>query len=137
MEGMNWLFREPPPDAELGAALRRVEDQWQQGDMEKLRHRILAAAAPKLAQLRSPESQWWDWISRWMPVAVPVGLAAALAAGLLVPGAPDLTTLTTDVGADSTLVTAAFAETPAGSELAASLIAPGTSDWLWQQAVAQ
>jgi hypothetical protein len=137
MEGMKWLFREPLPDAELGAALRRAENQSQQSDMENLRHRILAAAAPKLAELRSPAPQWWDWISRWMPVAVPVGLSAALAAGLLVSGAPDLTTLTADGGADSTLVTAAFAEAPAGGELAASFIAPGTSDWLWQEAVAQ
>jgi hypothetical protein len=138
MEGMSWLFQEPPRDPELGAALRRMEDELQRDDMENLRRRIVTAAGPMLTALRSPTPRWWELISRWMPVAVPVGLAAALAAGLLLPGAADLTTLTTSEGAaDSTLVTAAFADGSAGGELAAWIIAPGTSDWLWQQAVAQ
>lgn len=134
---MSWLFGEPPRDPELGAALRNRETATRE-NLEPLRQRIIAAARPRLVGIRSPSPRWWEWISRWKPVAVPVGLAATLAAGLLVPAATDLTTLTnTEVASDSTLVTAAFAESPAGAELAASLIAPGTADWLWQQAVAQ
>lgn len=136
---MSWLFQDPPRDPELSAALRRLENQFQPDNGEPLRRKILAAARPKLADLRSPAPQWWEWISRWMPVAVPVGLAAVLAAGLLLPGAADLTALTatTEVGTDSTLVMAAFAESPAAGQLVGSLVAPESAEWLWQQAVAQ
>jgi anti-sigma factor RsiW len=134
---MSWLFGEPPHDPKLGAALRNQETGAGE-NLEPLQQRIIAAARPRLVEIRSPSPRWWEWISRWMPVAVPVGLAATLAAGLLVPAATDLTTLTgTEAASDSTLVIAAFAESPAGGELASSLIAPGTADWLWQQAVAQ
>lgn len=136
---MTWLFQEPPRDPELGTALRRLEHAPQPEDAEALRRRILAAAQSRLAELRSPAPHWWEWISRWMPVAVPVGVAAVLAAGLLLPEAADLTTLTatTEVGADSTLVMAAFAESPAGGQLVGSLVAPENAEWLWQQAVAE
>jgi anti-sigma factor RsiW len=134
---MNRLFRDPPHDRALGAALRKMEVGLS-ADNEPLRQRILAAASPMLAELRSPVFQWWEWISRWMPVAVPVGLAGALAAGLLVPGVTDLTDpVATEVGADSTLVIAAFSEGSAGGQLAGSLIAPESGDWLLQQAVVQ
>ena len=138
MERMNPLFRDPQHDSELGAALRQVESGGS-ADSEPLRQRILAAARPKLAELRSPTPRWWEWISRWMPVAVPAALAAALATGLLIPGATDLTleTASAEVGADSTLVLAAFSEGPAGGQLAATLLAPESGDWLFQQAVDQ
>ena len=135
---MSWLFQEPPPDPKLGALLRSVENETRSGDLEPLRQRILAAARPKLAELRSPAPHWWDWLSRWMPVAVPVGLAAVFAAVLALPGAPELSgnNGTTEVASDSSLVMAAFAEPPAGGQLAASLIAPEGTEWLWQAAVA-
>ena len=135
---MNPLFRNPQHDGELGAVLRQVEPGVSV-DSEPLRQRILAAAHPKLAELRSPAPRWWEWISRRVPVAVSMTLAAALATGLLVPGVTDLTieTAAAEVGADSTLVIAAFSEGSAGGQLAASLVAPESGDWLLQQAVGQ
>jgi hypothetical protein len=137
---MSWLFREPPHDRKLGAALRQIEAAVPLGDSEPLRQRIGAAARPKLAELRSPAPRWWEWISRWMPVAVPVGLAASLAAGMLLPASGEITTLsgyTADAGADSTLMIAAFSEAGVGGQLAAHLVAPETGDWLFEQALSQ
>jgi hypothetical protein len=137
---MSWLFREPPHDPALAAALRGLEAESPSGDADFLRRRIMSAAAPKLRQLRSPAPRWWEWISRWMPVALPVGLAVSLAAGLLLPSSGDLANVassSSDAGADSTLVIAAFSEASAGGELAAHLVAPASGDWLFEQAVSQ
>jgi hypothetical protein len=136
---MNWVFHEPPHDRKLGAALRQIETAVPLGDSEALRQRIGAAARPKLAELRSPAPRWWEWISRWMPIAVPVGLAASLAAGLLVPASGEITLAgyTADAGADSTLVIAAFSEMGVGGQLAGHLVAPESGDWLFEQALSQ
>jgi hypothetical protein len=71
-------------------------------------------------------------------VAVPAGLAASLGAALLLQGATSsaLDNANADVGADSTLVAAAFSE-PGNSDVADYLIAPGGNDWLLEQAVIQ
>jgi hypothetical protein len=74
-----------------------------------------------------------------MPVALPVGLAASLAAGLLLPAGGEITTpagYSADAGADSTLVIAAFSEASAGGQLAARLVAP-EGEWLFQEAVSR
>jgi anti-sigma factor RsiW len=137
---MNWLFREPERDPELGKALRRVEASWEQSDPESLRRRIIAGARPTFGRLGSRAPQWWEWISGWTRVAVPVGLAASLAAGVLVYGSsttPSLSGAGTDMGSDSTLVLAAFSEASAGSQWTAHLIAPEGNDWLLEQAVGQ
>jgi hypothetical protein len=137
---MSWLFPEPPHDPTLAAALRGLEAESASVDADILRRRIVAAAAPTLRQLRSPAPRWWEWISHWMPVALPVGLAVSLAAGFLLPSAGDLVNVASssaDAGADSTLVIAAFSEASAGGELAAHLVAPASGDWLFEQAVSQ
>jgi hypothetical protein len=137
---MRRLFREPQRDPELESALRRIEAASLPGDAEPLRRRILAAARPTLADLRAPAPRWWDWISQWVRVAIPVGLAASVAAGLIVRGSGDVSNLagySSAAGADSTLVLAAYSDPPAGGELAAGLIAPESGDWLLEQAVAQ
>jgi hypothetical protein len=137
---MSGLFRDPERDPDLGSALRRVEATRGVGDLEALRRRIVAAARPKLAQLGAPALRWWEWISTWTRVAVPVGLAASLAAGLLVQGsgaAAALSSYSTDLGSDSTLVLAAFSEPASASRLTAHLIAPEGNDWLLEQAVNQ
>jgi anti-sigma factor RsiW len=134
------LLREPERDPELGKALRRIEAGWEPGDPEAVRRRILAAARPALTRLGSRAPKWWEWISGWTRVAVPVGLAASLAAGLLVHqsvNAGNASGYSTDMGSDSTLVLAAFSESDAGSELTAHLIAPEGGDWLLEQAVGQ
>jgi hypothetical protein len=140
MGRVNWLFSEPPHDPKLGAALRRLETESSPDEGEVLRQRITARARLRLAELRSPAPHWWEWISGWMPVAVPAGLAASLAAGLLVSGAGDVSSpaaYTSDAVPDSTLVIAAFSEGSVGQELAAHLVAPEGGEWLFEQAVTQ
>jgi hypothetical protein len=135
---MSWFFRDPERDPELGNALSRIEAAWETGDSGVLQRRILAAARPSLGQLGTRAPRWWEWISAWTRVAVPVGLAASLAAGLLVRasgGATGLGGYSADLGSDSTLVLAAFSESAWGSQLTAHLIAPEGSDWLLEQAV--
>jgi hypothetical protein len=136
---MKWLFREPPRDPRLGEALRNQQTGSQIPDAE-LHRRIVAAAQPRLQQLRTSGPRWWEWITRWVPVAVPIGLAASLAGALLLPGTVDLTNPTSSIaeaGADSTLVIAAFSEAATGSELAAHLVAPATNEWLFEEAVSR
>jgi hypothetical protein len=140
MDGMSGVFRDPERDPALGEALWRIEATRESGDLEALRRRILAAARPRLAQLGAPALRWWEWISGWTRVAVPVGLAASLAGGLLVQATGTTTVFSnysTDMGSDSTLVLAAFSEPASGSRFTAHLIAPEGNDWLLEQAVSQ
>lgn len=137
MGRMNWL-REPDRDPRLGAALRQIDPTPDAGRAEELRRRIMARARPRLAELDFPAARWWEWLSRWVRIAVPVGLAASLAAGLLLPGSGEMASLssyTTETGADSTLIVAAFSEPSARGQLAAHLIAPEGNDWLLEQAL--
>lgn len=137
---MSGVFRDPERDPALGDALRRIEAARESGDLEALRRRILAAARPRLSRLGVPALRWWEWISGWTRVAVPVGLAASLAAGLLVQASGTTTVFSsysTDLGSDSTLVLAAFSEPASGSRFTAHLIAPEGNDWLLEQAVSQ
>jgi hypothetical protein len=136
---MKWLFQEPPRDRRLSEALRNQQTASHIPDAE-LHRRIVAAAQPRLKQLRTAGPCWWEWITRWMPVAVPIGLAASLAGALLLPGSVDLmteTSSTAEAGADSTLVIAAFSEAGTGSELAAHLVAQSTNEWLFEEAVSR
>jgi hypothetical protein len=134
---MNWLFQEPRPDPRLGEALRRL-DSASGADDAQLRQRIVEAAGPTLTSLRAPTPRWWEWISRWVPVAVPVGLAASLVAGFLVPDAEEFAAqgYSSEAAADSTLVLAAFSVTPEGGQLAAFVVAPQSGD-LFEEAVTQ
>jgi anti-sigma factor RsiW len=138
MERMSRLMGEPERDPRLGDLLRQLETASEPGGAEELRRRIMAAARPRLAELRLPAPRWWELISGWTRVAVPIGLAASLAAGLLVRGSGTSTgvaTYATDLGSDSTLVLAAFSESASGGQFAAQLMAPEGDDWLLEQAV--
>jgi hypothetical protein len=134
---MSWLFREPERDLRLGQALRQVEAAA--GDADRLHRRITAAARARLAAVPAPAPRWWEWIDRWTPVAVPLGLAVAVAGALLLPGSGELSlsrSASAELAADSALVTAAFSD-QLGGEIAAGLIAPGGDEWLLEQAVIQ
>ena len=136
---MKWLFREPSRDPRFGAALRQL-DRGSRRDDTELRRRILTAATLRLSGLRSRQPRWWEWISRWMPVAVPLGIAASLVVGLILPHTEEITSASSysaELVADSTLLTAAYSEGSAGSQLAAHLVAPGGGEWLLEEAVAQ
>jgi ferric-dicitrate binding protein FerR (iron transport regulator) len=136
---MSGFFREPERDPELGNALRRIEAAWETDNSEALRRGILAAAGSRLAPLGPPAVRWWEWISAQSRVALPVGLAASLAFGLLIHRStvPSLGGYSTDLGSDSTVVLAALSEPAIGSQFTAHLIAPEGNDWLLQQAVGQ
>src|SRR3954464_15740548 len=132
---MNWLFQEARRDPELGDALRKLERPSLQDDAE-LRERIVAAATPQLSALRSPGRHWWEWVIRWMPVAIPLGLAASLAAGLILPAdeeVPPTTEYATEIS-DSTLLAAAYSEESDAGQMAAHVVAPESGDWLFEQA---
>jgi hypothetical protein len=143
MVRMKWLFQEPERDPALGAALRSLDPAAPAGEDDLLRQRIVAAARPTLGRLRSPAPRWWEWISRWMPVAVSAGVVAAFAAGLLLPSSGDLVSAaasTANAGADSSLVIAAFSAADSSDmpdDVAGSLVAPGEGDWLFQEAVSR
>jgi hypothetical protein len=75
-----------------------------------------------------------------VPVAVPVGLAASLAATFLVSTSANPVNVASSIaeaGADSTLVIAAFSEGATRSEVAAHLVAPASDDWLFEEAVSR
>jgi hypothetical protein len=137
---MNWLLREPERDPKLAAELRRLDSTPNPAGAEDLRRRIMSRARPRLAGLTLPAARWWEWLSRWVRIAVPVGLAASIAAGLFLPGRNEMTlsgSSTNEIGADSTLMVAAFSESAARSQLASHLIAPEGNDWLLEQALTQ
>jgi anti-sigma factor RsiW len=138
MERMSRLLGEPERDPRLGDMLRRLETASEPGAAEELRRRIMAAARPRLGELRVPSPRWWELISGWTRLAVPVGLAASLAAGMLVRSsvtAAGIGSYATDLGSDSTLVLSAFSEPASGGQFAAQLMAPEGDDWLLEQAV--
>jgi hypothetical protein len=140
MGGMNWLFREPGPDTKLAAALRQMDAAPDTARGEDLRRRIMARVRPKLAERDVPIARWWEWLSSWFRIAVPVGLAASLAAAVILPRSGEMASLgssTAEAGADSTLIVAAFSEPSAGGQLAAHLITPESNDWLLEQALSR
>lgn len=136
MGRMKRLFREPERDAELADALRRIE-RPPLDETSLLRRRIAAAARPGLALLATPAPPWWELLTGWGRLAVPVALAVALAAVLLMPfsNENDASPIYSVAGADTTLVLAAFSE-GAGGQLA-NLIAPVSHEWLLEQAISQ
>ena len=140
---MKWFLGKPSRDSHLGEALRRLEPAPRND--EALRRRIVLAAQTRLAELsalaaRSQNPRWWEWLDRWIPVAVPVGLAASVAAALLLPAGNDSTLATNtpvEVVAESTLVAAAYSEELGAEQVAAGLIAPQGGEWLFEEAVIQ
>src|SRR5215213_1157764 len=101
MEGMSRWWREPERDRVLGNALRWLEAGSELNDGESLRQNIVAAARPRLARAGSTAPRWWEWISGWTRVAVPVGLVASLAAGLLLSGGVEAEGYESELGPDS------------------------------------
>ena len=137
---MTGLLGEPERDPELAAALRRVDSEPDASRGEALRRRIMARARTRLTEPQLPSGHWWDWLSGWVRIALPVGLAASLAAGLLLPHSIETESLDSspvEAGADSTLIVAAFSEPSTRGQLAAHLITPESNDWLLEQVMTQ
>ena len=140
MGRMNWLFSDPPRDPRLAEALRRLEAEAGSPELDRLRERIVLAARRRPAAQRLPSARWWEWIDHWIPVAVPLGLAASLVAAFLVPESEELTissSYAVEAPADSTLVAAAFSDQSSGGQIAAHLIAPQEGEWILEEAMSQ
>ena len=129
------LFGEPERDPRIGDALRRRGPLAATVSDDELGTRIVRAARPGLVRIARGRS-WWEWTAAWSRVAVPVGLAASLAAGaLLVRG-----TGTTTSGGDDTessVMLSAAAGTGGGLELGDQLVAQANDSWLLTQALGQ
>jgi hypothetical protein len=126
-------FGEPKPDPRIGAALRRREPIAASVADDGLRARIVRAARPELARMAEGRS-WWEWTAAWSRVAVPVGLAASLAAGVLLARAGGETT--SGETASSVMLSAA-AGTAGGAELGDQFVAQANDSWLLTQALDQ
>jgi hypothetical protein len=124
------LERDPVRDDELAAALRAIEATPQRDDAP-LRDAIVAAAGPRLAGLRATAVPWWSWAGRWGRIGVPVGLAASLAASLLVVQSGDPAEANTVGAVTSSVTTVATA----GSTTADELGLPVTAEEFWTSAV--
>lgn len=140
---------EPARDPELAASLRRAggEDALHLPDEIRAaarRREIVRAAGPLLARLRhraarltTPAASWWEWTASWSRPAIPIGLAAAIAAAMLVAASRERTAeVLRDGAADDrvSLVTAALRSAPA-PEAVEAVIGPAWRDWLFAAAV--
>jgi hypothetical protein len=136
MGGMRRLFGEPEREPALGAALRSLEQAAPEPDADMLRRKIAVAARPRLMALASHEPRWWELLSVWGRLAVPLGLAVAVVGVLLMPSSRELSVSTDspDTGSDTTLLAALSSE--AGGRVA-NLIAPASQDWLLEQAISR
>jgi hypothetical protein len=134
---MTRLFGEPERDPELAAALRSLEQAALEADADVLRRRIAAAARPRLVAIASHEPRWWELLSVWGRLAVPLELAVAVAGVLLMPSSRELSASPDypDAGSDTTLVLAALSAEAGGQ--VANLIAPASQDWLLEQAISR
>jgi hypothetical protein len=83
-------FQDPARDPRLGEALRRTERPLSPEGDDALRARVVWEARGRLAARRlAPRARpWWSWMAGWSRVALPMGLAASVAAGALVLGTP-------------------------------------------------
>jgi hypothetical protein len=121
------IHREPERDPRLAAALHGLAQASSDGD-EPLVARIVEAARPRLGELRRTPRPWWAWTASWARVAVPVGVAASLAAGVLLMRDAGAGAVDDDV-TESALVLES-GDGPGGGNLAGSLLPQATDEWL-------
>jgi anti-sigma factor RsiW len=134
------IFTDPERDQRLADALKlRRETQSPLTD-DGLHGRIVRAARPALARRRQMPQPWWAWMAGWARVAVPVGLAASLAAGgLLVQEADVVGTAAvaeSETPSESGVILAAATATPGDDSVADDLIA-GNVEWLLTEAMSE
>ncbi len=131
------MFDDPERDPRLAQALRGAPAPDTSLDDDRLRGRIMAAARPRLAQLRARQRPWWEWTAAWARVAVPVGLAASLAAGVLLIGSPTPVESVSSVAADTVTASGVILGAAAGAtgspQVGDALVAQASDDWLLTQ----
>jgi len=131
------MLGDPERDPRLADALRRTQEQGASLDDDQLHARIVAAARPRLFQLRARQRPWWEWTAAWARVAVPVGIAASLAAGVLLIQSPSSADSISNVAADtvtaSGLILSAAAGAAESPQVGDLLVAQASDDWLLTQ----
>lgn len=134
---MKRRYQEPARDPELATALRSIEETPLVSGDDKLRRRIVLAARARLDALSNPAPHWWELVAAGARLMVPVGLAAAVAAVLLMPGARETSPPQQAMvsGSDSLLVMAVLSE-DSGARLT-DFMAPESQDWLLGQAISR
>jgi hypothetical protein len=115
-------FDDPPRDPHLAEALRRVETPLAPEADDALRARIVWEARGRLASRRlgAAARPWWAWMAGWARIAVPVGVAAGVAAGALVLRTPVVDAETSGAETELTVASQSVADTLALSELVLS-----------------
>lgn len=129
---------DPPRDALLAEALRRL-DAVAPAELERIRRSIARAAAPRLAALRT--RTWWEWTASWAGAAIPLALAAgiaalafALRADTTTPQlAPEVTTASTATYSPAFI--SVIGERGARSQVTDAVVGPASHDWLVAQVV--
>jgi hypothetical protein len=127
------LFGEPRRDPGIGEALRRRGPVASSAVDDEMRARIVRAARPELARMAQGRS-WWEWTAAWSRVAVPIGLAASLAAGALL---TRVSVRATSGDTESSVMLSAAAGSSGGTELGDQLVAQANDSWLLSQALGQ
>jgi negative regulator of sigma E activity len=135
------MFNDPERDPRLADALRGSPMPGGSLDDEQLHSRIMSAARPRLAQLRAWPRPWWEWTAGWARVAVPVGLAASLVAGVLLVRSPSSGESLSSVAADTTTASGVILSAAAGGtgspQVGDELVAQASDDWLLTQVMSQ
>jgi hypothetical protein len=138
---MAGMFHDPERDPRLADALRGTPGPGGPLDDQQLHSRIMAAARPRLAQLRARQRPWWEWTAGWARVAVPVGLAASLAAGVLLVRSPSSGESLSSIAADTTTASGVILSAAAGGtgspQVGDELVAQASDDWLLTQVMSQ
>lgn len=130
---------DPPRDALLAEALRRL-DAVAPAELERVRRSIVAAAAPRLAAAR-PSRAWWEWTASWAGAAIPLALAAGIAAlafalragSTTAQLAPEVVTASTSTYSPAFL--SVVSERGARAQVADVVVGPASHDWLVSQVV--
>jgi anti-sigma factor RsiW len=135
------MFDDPERDPRLADALRGMPTPSASLGDDQVHSRIMAVARPRLAQLRTRQRPWWEWTASWARVAVPVGLAASLAAGVLLvqstTSVGSITGVATDTVTASGVILSAAAGTTGSPQVGDELVAQASDDWLLTQVMSR
>ena len=127
---MNHPDIEPTRDHELATRLRALDAQVSPESVSALRSRILAAAAPRFAARARPLRlvSWVDVTSGVGRIAIPLSLAAALFAMVLLRGLPQSTVEAAVAEESTALAYAAVGDHEVAPQVTDELLLPENAD---------
>ncbi|HEY7634802.1 MAG TPA: hypothetical protein VH763_04620 [Gemmatimonadales bacterium] len=134
------MLADPERDPRLAEALLQTQVPCPSLTEDQLRFSILDAGRSRLAQLRARQRPWWEWTAGWARVAVPVGLAASLAAGVLLvrnPSVVQSAASAADSVTASGVMLSAAAGTTGSPQVGDELVAEASDDWLLTQVMSR